>query len=585
MKLKTLVIDLGKKKHNIYKITPGISKRYLGGRGLSTWILHERLGDSNPPTAPLIISPGFLSGMAVFSSRTAITSISPLTGGLASSIFGGSFGINLKKAGYDALMLLGKYKTDKALVIIDNDKVKILRADHLKNKTVYEATSILKKDLGKEYSILTVGPSAENQVAFANAIADYGHVAGRTGIGAVLGSKNVKAISVCGTEDAFNKRDLKVDVKKLSKLNSSCQHKILDNKYGCKPDGTLLLIEKLSIVRKMPAQYWGEVLDCDTAHALYSEIEKRVHSKLTCKSCPVSCKNNLRCGEGIVYGAEYEGVAMLGPQLNLYDVEEILRLYLLANEMGMDVISLAHVLSLLKKKYPKLVDNFEKIKDVICSIAFRKGIGNELADGEKHIATAFGLRDYLVASKRLGWEATYPHNSAACFIGHATSTRGDHMRGLPLLELFLSPESIDWLLKKLKIKETLVQLYGNKLEKYERQYAKEYKNTLTLLILSEDYKALIDSLGLCLFVSKFDIGISFSEMIKYLRACNLNYNKARLLNTGREVVYLENTFNSKRGLRIKAEEDLPRRLCGQRLLNEYKDLITAYVNIRDLEQT
>ena len=202
---KLLSIDLDKGSATVVNLSDEFCLKYVGGRGFGIKLVWDNLKNYNSPFDPqnlMVIAPGPLSGLYLPSSgKTSFVSISPATGIYGDSSIGGSFGVELRQAGYDALAIKGRAQKTSYLWI-DDDEVEIVEHEGLKGKGCLEVEGILKNELKDDHvNIASIGVAGENLVRFACISADWGRNAGRTGLGAVLGSKNIKAIVVRGSKD------------------------------------------------------------------------------------------------------------------------------------------------------------------------------------------------------------------------------------------------------------------------------------------------------------------------------------------------------------------------------------------------
>jgi len=227
---KILFVDLDKSEVRAVPLSDDFCLQYIGGRGIGIKLIWDNLKDYTGPFDPhnlVVIAPGPLTGLYLpSSSKTSFISISPATGIYGDSSIGGSFGVELRQAGYDALAIKGRAEK-LSYLWIDDDEVSIVANEHMKGKGCLETEGIIKNELKDNHvSIASIGVAGENLVRFACITADWGRNAGRTGIGAVLGSKNVKAIAVRGSHD------LPVfDLPRLKELSDNAFGKLRGHKY------------------------------------------------------------------------------------------------------------------------------------------------------------------------------------------------------------------------------------------------------------------------------------------------------------------------------------------------------------------
>lgn len=431
---KVLKIDLTSGETSEYPWTDDDRRLYIGGKIMAAKILYDNIEKGTDPLGEdnmLVITTGPFTGAgAPSSSRFNISTLSPLTGFIASSNCGGNFGLNLKKSGYDALILTGKSK-EKTWIEIVNEKVTFHNAEELWGKGTGETQTLLGGKTGK----IVIGPAGENLVKYA-AIFSEERVAGRAGVGAVMGSKNLKAVVASGNKvlNIFNKekakelykkwiRDIKAHPltgKQLPKLgtagliSSMNAHKILATKNFKK--GQYEDFEKIS----------GEHL-----------AEKYLIKNKGCITCPIQCGRVVEVNGKAVKGPELETLGLLGSNIENNDIELIFKWNYELDELGMDTISAAGTIAFAMELQEKglwnsglefgKTDNLSKVFE---DIAFRQGIGNILAEGSKKLSEEFGGAEFAMHSKGLELSAYEPRNAVGQGLGYAVSNRGGcHLNG------------------------------------------------------------------------------------------------------------------------------------------------------------
>lgn len=568
IELGILQLDLSSRSVTTRKLNASPLNYFVGGRGLASMITYDDVRAHNFDV--LVIAPGFLLGILPFASKSSICGINELTHTFVSSTFGGQFGLKLRRSGVDAVVIRGQSANLTVIVIDGYDDVRFMDAGSLVNLGSYKTIDHLKGSLGNEYSVLAIGPAGENLVRFANAIADKSGVAGRSGVGMVLGNKRVKALAIHGhksMKEVFREKGIEIRSAHLERKIKVLTRNVLEANAVAKSfskQGTLGLIESLSSLGRLPARYWQSRYSKNKSQRLLSEVLQRVVAKDTCGGCPVKCKNVVHVGDRYVYGVEYEGVACFGPLLGIENTASTLELYCLANEMGMDVISLAHTLALYVHASGKENSSAEYLARLIEKISSRKGIGNLLADGEAAVADHFNVNNYAMISGGLGWEALDTKGLSASTLAHVTSTRGaDHLRGLPDIELILPIELIDEVATS-KFGDLIYEVFGNlRLVTDEKA-----KTVLRLLLLSECWKSVVDILGICKFMAQlenifFEIPISQTDIIGLLSILSKSDISFRdVLKMGKDAVLIEHRINEALG-RTYSVDDIPDRLrCG-----------------------
>jgi len=425
---KVLKLDLTNQESSEYPWTDEERAKWLGGKIMAAKILYDNLEAGTEPLSPeniLVVSTGPMTGTgAPSSSRFNVSTLSPLTGFIASSNCGGNFGMHLKKAGYDAIVIVGKAAAWTWVEITDQE-VRFHDADDLMGKTTSETQEALGGNSGK----LVIGPAGEHLVRFAG-IFSQERTAGRAGVGTVMGSKNLKAMVASGTK--------KVEVAKRAKMKKVFQGwiKLLKShpltgealpKYG---SGFLLRSMQAHHMLATRNYQSGQYDDFDrvSGHTL---AEKHLVKNWGCPTCIVKCSRMVEIDGKRVKGPELETLALLGPNLDNSDLEQILRWNYQLDELGMDTISTGGVIGFAMELQERgLWDSglefgkTDNIAQVFDDIAHRRGIGDLLAEGTKRLAEKFGGEEFAINAKGLELAAYEPRGAVGQGLGYATANRG-----------------------------------------------------------------------------------------------------------------------------------------------------------------
>lgn len=464
LKQKRIEIDLTNNKIDIVEISPDITKKFLGGRGLNMKVLYDLTDkDTNPlgPENPLIFGVGLLAGTYMpTSGRYNVTAKSPTTGFLGDANSGGFFGPELKYAGYTQLLVTGQAK-EPVCIYINNDKVEIRPADYLWGKDVWETDTILKGKLGTKYQIASIGPAGENLVYFASILNNRNRAAGRTGLGAVMGSKKLKAVAVRGTQGTTvnNSKKFKKIIEELS-LIAYCapSYEVRSNL------GTPMLVELYNAMGVLPTRnsQTGVFKDASNIGGL-KLLNEYVAKPRSCFACLLHCSRDFQINNGPFKGThgegpEFESISALGSRCDNGNLESILVANTLCNRFGLDTISTGDVISFIMECYEKKLlnknivsnldlnwGNYNTILKLIKLIAYRNGMGNLLADGVKKASKKIkGSEYYAIHVKGLEPPAQEVRGLKAWGLGWATSSRGcDHCRAFPLPETTWTPEEAE----------------------------------------------------------------------------------------------------------------------------------------------
>jgi aldehyde:ferredoxin oxidoreductase len=525
------------------------AEEYIGARGLGSKYLYEEVDPAVDPLSPenkIIFATGPLTGtLATSGGRYNVVTKGPLTGTIAASNSGGYWGPELKYAGYDMIIIEGK-AAEPAYLWIFNDRVELRCAAKLWGKSTHEATDIIVSETDPEAKVACIGPAGEKLVKFACVINDKHRAAGRTGVGAVMGSKNLKAIAVRGTKGirvADPKRFMEAVIDARKKLEASPV-----NSQGLPAYGTNVLVNIINAVGGFPTRNFqesvfegAEKISGETFAATYLLRPK------ACASCTSRCGRVSAVGEVTGEGPEYEAVWAYGAQCGIDDLASITKANFLCNELGLDPITMGSTIGCAMELYERGIlkkervgmdlyfGNAEAILELTRKTALREGFGDELAEGSYRLASKYGHPELSMTAKKQEMPAYDPRALQGMGLEYATSNRGGcHVRGyLTSPEVLGIPEKLD----PASVED-------------KPQWTKTF----------QDLTAAIDSSGLCLFIT---FGLGAPEVASQLSAATgINYTTEKIMECGERVWNLERLFNLKAGL--SAEDDtLPPRLLHE----------------------
>ena len=533
---KVLRVDLSQGSYAIENLDSTLAKKFIGGRGLAVKIIFDEVNATIDPLSPenkLIFATGPLTGTkAVSSSRYMVVTKSPLTGAIAFSNSGGRFGAKLKSAGFDLIIFEGK-APEPVYLDLTNDGVQLKSAMHLWGKTTHETEDLIRSDIhkaaeAKKCSIASIGPAGEKLVLFAAVINDKHRAAGRTGIGAVMGSKNLKAIVAGGSRritlaDESGFKESVAVTKELVKQNAGMQ--------TLGTDGTPFLVD---IVRA-----FGVISTRNFQTGVF-EGAKRINAqsmkdsiligRKACLYCPIGCGRVTRVTEEDLTwegeGPEYETIALLGSCCGVDDLVAIAKAGYICNELGMDTISTGGTIACAMELYEKghLSDkdigfslNFGDggaLVRIVESIGKREGFGNVLAGGAYRLAEKYGHPELAMTTKKLELPGYDPRGIKEKGLAYATTNRGAcHMRARTLGAELEDPLSAE--------------------------------GKAPLLKAGQDYLAIMDSCGVCCLTRGV---ITIDYFLPVLEsATGAGYDKESLLRTGERIWNQERLFNLKAG--------------------------------------
>jgi aldehyde:ferredoxin oxidoreductase len=444
---RLLEVELSQGKIQKTPLDETLLKNFLGGGGLATKLFLDRFSPDTDPLSkenPLIVMTGPLVGtMLPGSSRFAICARSPQTGFWGIGTCGGTFGPELKFAGYDGILIEGK--ADKPVYLLINDEsVEIKDAADLWGKDLYEVTDLLKQRHGekKKPKILAIGPGGENKVLYAAIGNDYGHFIGRTGMGAVMGSKNLKAIVVSGTGKVLPALD--EEYKEVRKrVIESCNESTFAQ--GIKSMGSAAAVDLGMMTGDVPIRNWREGEFENSGNiggpAMTADYLTKGHA---CFACPIACKRVVKVDEGPYQtkegpGPEYETCCMFGSVLGNDNLAAIIKANELCNRYGVDTISCGSTIGFAMECFEKGIltmsdtdgmeltwGNIDVALKLIEKIALREGIGDILAEGSVKAAQKIGkgAEAYAVAVKGLELPAHDPRGFHGMGLEYAVGYRG-----------------------------------------------------------------------------------------------------------------------------------------------------------------
>jgi aldehyde:ferredoxin oxidoreductase len=442
---KLLRIDLSTGTVTTDPLAEEMVEKFIGGRGFVAKLLFDELPrgiDAYDPQNLFIAATGPLSGHFLpASGKTHFGAKSPATGGYADSNMGGHFGPALKYAGYDVLVLTGR-TAEPSYLFIDDDQVEIRSAAAYWGQGALTAEKHLKADLGEDFQIMTIGPGGEKRVRYACMSHDFGRQAGRSGVGAVLGSKNIKAIAVRGT------KGLPVyDIDKAYAKGVASFKKVAGKPGFTEwtPEGTAGITNWCNEVGAFPTRNFQTSFSDHYEDINGQAILKKL--KITdkgCYCCPTPCgkygHTKTRIGEAFVEGPEYETIALFGGNCELKTIEEVAYANYLCDELGIDTISAGAVISwtieclekgiLSEQEIGRKVkfSDIETVDYLLNKIVAREGIGDLLAEGVKKAAEKVGQGSeaFAIHVKGLEWTGYECRNAPSMMLAYMTADIGAH---------------------------------------------------------------------------------------------------------------------------------------------------------------
>ena len=534
-----------------------LAHKFIGGRGLGTKILYDEGVATVDPLSPenkLIYITGPMTGAAAPSTgRYMVVTKSPLTGMIACSNSGGIWGAKLKHAGWDAIIVEGQ-APEWTYISIEDDKIQLLDAREYLGMMSEEMDTKLKEKHGPTASVLNIGPAGEKQVLLAAIMNDKDRAAGRSGVGAVMGSKRLKAIVV---KSSRIKLDNIADEEALKAATKRAMDVLMANPVtssGLKQLGTAILVNIINNVGSLPTKNWQESY-YEQAEDISGEAlaEKYLVRPGACYRCPIACGRVINVNGHVTGGPEYEPLWAYGANCGNNDLNVIDECNMLCNEYGLDAISTPCTIAAAMELYQR-----GAIKEEDCAgvplewgstealVEWTKRMGNPeteldwlMSSGSARLCEHFGMPEISMSVKKQEMPAYDARGIQGIGITYATSNRGGcHVRGY-----MISPEVLG-----------LPQQLDRTVTDDKAAWAKTF----------QDLTAVIDSMGHCLFTS-FAMGApEYTDLLN--AATGTNWTVEQVLEIGDRIYNIERMFNKAAGM--KPEDDrLPKRLLNDPIVN------------------
>lgn len=562
-----LRVNLTDKKASTEPLRMDFAEKYIGSKGLAIRYMYEELKpgiDALGEENKLFLTTGPLTGTpAPCSGKLSVAAKSPATGTMNDCSIGGHVGIRIKYAGYDMIIFEGI--ADKpCYIVIEDDKVEFVDASELWGLGSHEAEAILAEKYGIEYSIMSIGPAGENLSNMACINSDYYRQAGRGGIGAVMGSKKIKAILIKGT------KGVKVpDIKKATDRILEILHEDVlqeDNTFVY-DTGTTAFLEACGDGGIVPYKNFSGANDPEWEKYNGDVLMKYREGKRGCGSCGLGCGNFLKIGNAVCEGPEYETIAVAGPNAGITDPEHIVKFNEVCDNMGLDTISTGDTIVWAMEMTEKGLYDFDirfgeadKMIKMVEMIARQEGVGADLSRGVKYASEKYGGTDFAMQVKGLEFPQYEPRGSWGMSLSYAVSDRGAcHMRAYaPNEEVFAA--SIP-------------------------PYTSEGKGQMVYNL--GEFNAVKFSLCICDFWGTISYDI-MAEMLTLVTG--RQWTADEMGEVGRRVLNIGRAFNQREGFN-RAHDTIPKRLvkdalggegpaAGQKIPQEaFEDMLDQYYEV------
>lgn len=520
-----LKVDLTTGTSHVEEIPRTLLEEYLGGRGLGVRLMRDFFHlDPFDPAMPLIFAVGPLCGTpAPTSARLSVVSRSPLTGTIYDCSAGGRFAWRLKASGFDALFITGRSPWPVVLTIA-SDSVEIIPALPLWGCDIPTTVAAL----GELGSVAAIGPAGENGVLYANIMMGEGNSLGRGGMGAVMGSKNLKAVTAngdrkTGIADPALFEKARQDIMRLFKASP-----VIFGPLGISEFGTPVLVDLMAQRRMAPTENFRKTYYEHSGNYSAPTIKDACGAKKDgCYGCPIQCKKSSKAGKPL---PEYETVSHFGALNNVEELHAIITANDLCNDLGMDTITAAATLSAwgeIRGAFPTAAE----IPGLLGDIALRRGEGELLSLGSRRLAEKLGHPELSMSVKSLELPAYDPRGAYGMALAYCTSNRGGcHLRAYSIShEILRKPVPTDRF---------------------------SFSGKARIISIAEDTNAAVDSLVACKFAF---FGASLEEYAELLTAVTgTAYSPQRLKKIGRRIVLTERFYNCSNGF-SRVDDILPER--------------------------
>ena len=562
---KILSVDLSTSRISVDSLDPQVARDYVGGRGLGIFFLNQLVDprcDSLSPENVLVMTTGPLTGTQTpTGARYMVTTKSPLTGAITCSNSGGQFPKELKRSGLDGLIVSGR--SSKPIYLwIDNGRAELRPASHLWGLTVPETTDRLLAETDSKARVACIGPAGEKGVLFASIMNDKDRAAGRSGVGAVMGSKNLKAVVVRGnirTPLADKKRFEQIQTRVMNKFTKAAKaHPSPLSQHGTA--GVMVpLTQKHGV---LPTKnYQLGTFEGWQAISGQTLTEKYLQRTSACWACPIACGRVTKvmdkefAGEG--EGPEFESTFALGSMCMVDNLAAVTKANYICNELGMDTITMGVTIACAMELYDRgIIDDAQtggpirwgdaaRLVELTRMTGYREGFGAQLAEGSYRLAARYNHPELAMVSKKLELPGYDPRGLQAQGVAYATSPIGaSHCRAhMAYAEMVGIPEPVD---------------------RHER------KGKGRLVKRWQDVFSLIDAAGICIMFAvrnllRQDLDMLPEGILEYLNAATgVGYTLDELLAAGERIFNAERLFLVRAGFSLD-DDTLPKRLLQEPL--------------------
>ena len=576
---KVLHVDLSSRKWHVEELDEEVCQYYLGGSGVAAMFLYDELDVKLNPTDPenaIIFMNGLLTGSSVPTAcKMSVCARSPLTGIWGESTVGGYFPAELSRVGIGGIIIRGKADRPVYLWLKSCDEIEIVDCDDIWMLDTFKTSEVLREETDPRAQIASIGPAGAKLVKLANIMfgGKDARAAGRGGLGAVMGSKNLKAIAVRGGRNRWDVHDKEKLIAELKRANPQ----IKEFAKGLTLFGTAGGVESVEQHGDLPIKNWrlGAWEDGAQQTSGRRMVDTMLVKHYGCYACPIRCGKILKIDGDDVHGPEYETTAGFGAMCLNEDVESIVRANRLCNMYGLDTISTSAVIAFAMEAFEKgiLTDtdgislswgNADAVLQMVHKIADREGLGELLGDGVRRAAEVLGdgAEEFAVHTKGL----EYPYHDPRAFIDMAANYATAN-RGACHLESFSYPLGYGVTIKELGYEEVADP--------------HSHEGKAEIAVSMQNLMSVYNGLGLCKFLLRADVGPELLNIWTNY-ATGWSNSMEELMSTGARIFNLKRAYNIKLGISRK-DDVLPKRLLSpnkegaaagsapdmERLLDEY----------------
>ncbi|MGD9344547.1 MAG: aldehyde ferredoxin oxidoreductase family protein [Candidatus Aminicenantes bacterium] len=557
---RVLRANLSERTFSVEPLDPTWIKPVIGGRAANTKRLYEELDPECDPLGEenlLLFGTGPLTGSLLpASAYYTVTAKSPLTGILGDSAAGGQFGAEMKQTGFDQIIITGK-ADDLVYLMVTESGVEFVECPELAGKTIVETTAAIRhyqKDCSVE--VAAIGPAGEHLVHYAAIVSSGNRVNGRTGMGAVMGSKNLKALAIRGTRSVEMAEPLAFRDACRNIEAAILEHNEYQKRYAL---GTTMLMTDLNDIGILPTNHFQEGL-CSYVHKISGQTLAKTYKQKNkaCFNCNLHCSRYYRVDDIEAEGPEFETLCSFTSRLGNSDLAFALEMNAYLNQMGLDSISTAEVIGWIMEcqdkglLHPSDLDGFEikwgdvdKIRDAVEKIVYRRGIGNRFADGATKLSRGFSTEAQKLVMQVKGLDVICgdPRGIKAYGLTYAVASRGaDHLRAEPYFELTNRTEEAK-------------KRFGTG----KAAHRMEEEGKAALVTYSEKIALLTDSLTMCKNIGLCMDVLNLENASQLLRAgTGIDYSPEELKKILGESIHTDYKLNQRFGVK-KEDNTLPER--------------------------